>query len=202
MIASIVNNLRFRYLYYESFIELVRLGFVVPAFDGFEEMFMQSSTGEALSATGGLINKLNSNGSILIAARKAYFDYKSFGSQAKLLDTIESFVSFARFALERWNRNQFVAFARNKGVSSENDIYDLVNQKLNNENHPILTRPVLVKQLIDVFKDIENIYELVSKLESVSNYFPTFVNAIVEREADTKWIETSGEPYKPILKIE
>lgn len=36
VIASIVNNLRFRF-YYESFIELVRLGFIVPAFDGFEE---------------------------------------------------------------------------------------------------------------------------------------------------------------------
>jgi hypothetical protein len=202
VIASIVNNLRFRYLYYESFIELVRLGLIVPAFDGFEEMFMQTSTGEALSATGGLINKLNSSGSILIAARKAYFDYKSFSSQAKLLDTISSSVSFARFQIKRWNKKQFIEFTEKKGVSNAEEIYDLVSTKLKNNQHPILTRPVLVKQLIEVFQDLGNVEELISKLESVNDYFPAFVNAIIEREANYKWIDTSGDPIKPILTTE
>jgi hypothetical protein len=202
VIASIVNNLRFRYLYYDSFIELVRLGFIVPAFDGFEEMFMQSSTGEALSATGGLINKLNSSGSILIAARRAYFDYKSFSSQAKLLDSINSSVSFARFSIERWNKAQFLEYTRKKEIQNGDEIYELVSNKLNNPNHPILTRPVLVKQLIEVFKDFTNVKELVSKLQSVNDYFPIFVNAIMEREANQKWIDTSGEPYKPLLTVD
>ena len=202
VIASIVNNLRFRYLYYDSFIELVRLGFIVPAFDGFEEMFMQTSTGEALTATGGLINKLNSSGSILIAARKAYFEYKSFGSQAKLLDNINSSVSFARLAIERWNKEQFIEYTKKKGVPNAEDIYDLVSEKLHDPSHPILTRPVLVKQLIDVFMDIGNVRELITKLESVNNYFPAFVNAIIEREAHHKWIDASGEVFKPILSVE
>lgn len=201
VIASIVNNLRFRFFYYESFIELVRLGLLVPAFDGFEEMFMQSSTGEALSATGGLINKLESSGSILIAARKAYFDYKSFSSQAKLFDTINSSVSFARLAIQRWDKDQFVEYAKQKQVKNADDIYKLVSSKLNNKLHPILTRPVLIKQLLEVFSDIGNVEDLVSKLESATSYFPTFVNAIIEREANMKWIDTSGEPFKPILKI-
>lgn len=201
VIASIVNNLRFRYLYYESFIELVKLGLVVPAFDGFEEMFMQTSTGEALSATGGLINKLDSSGSVLIAARKAYFDYKSLSSQAKLLDTISSSVSFARFQIKRWNKEQFVEFTE-KEISNAEDIYNLVSTKLKNNQHPILTRPVLVKQLIDVFKDLGNVKELIDKLETVNDYFPAFVNAIIEREANYKWIDTSGEPFKPILTVE
>lgn len=202
VIASIVNNLRFRYFYYDSFIELVRLGLIVPAFDGFEEMFMQSSTGEALSATGGLINKLNSSGSMLIAARKAYFDYKSFSSQAKLLDNISSSVSFARMSIQRWNKVQFIEYAKKKGVENSEDIYNLVSEKLKNHNHPILTRPVLVKQLIDVFNDYGNVSDLIAKLESVTNYFPAFVKAIIEREANLKWIDTSGEPFNPILTIE
>lgn len=202
VIASIVNNLRFRYLYYDSFLELVKLGLIVPAFDGFEEMFMQSSTGEALTATGGLINKLNSSGAILIAARKAYFDYKSFGSQAKLLDSINGSVSFARMAIERWKRDQFLEFGEKKGIQNQGEIFDLVSSKLGNPDHPILTRPVLVKQLFDVFKDLGDITELISKLESVNDYFPSFVSAIVKREADLKWIDTSGEPYKPILSVD
>jgi hypothetical protein len=202
VIASIVNNLRFRYFYYDSFIELVRLGLIVPAFDGFEEMFMQSSTGEALSATGELINKLNSSGSMLIAARKAYFDYKSFSSQAKLLDNISSSVSFARMSIQRWTKVQFIEYANKKGVSNSEEIYNLVSDKLKNTSHPILTRPVLVKQLIEVFNGLGNVSDLVTKLESVNNYFPAFVNAIIEREANLKWIDTSGEPYKPILTVE
>lgn len=201
VIASIVNNLRFRFFYYDSFIELVRLGFIVPAFDGFEEMFMQNSTGEALSATGGLINKLNSSGSILIAARKAYFDYKSFSSQAKLFDTISSSVSFARLSIQRWDKNQFLEYTKKRGVTNGEEIYNLVSNKLNNTNHPILTRPVLVKQLIEVFTGLVDIQDLVAKLESAINYFPTFVNAIIEREANLKWIDTSGEPFKPILAV-
>lgn len=202
VIASIVNNLRFRYLYYDSFLELVKLGLIVPAFDGFEEMFMQSSTGEALSATSGLINKLNSSGAILIAARKAYFDYKSFSSQAKLLDTISGSVSFARMAIKRWDKEQFLEYSRKKGIVNPEEIFDVVSNKLGSENHPILTRPVLVKQLLDVFNDICSITELISKLKSVNDYFPSFVNAIVEREANLKWIDTSGEPFKPILTVE
>ncbi len=202
VIASIVNNLRFRYFYYDSFIELVKLGLIVPAFDGFEEMFMQSSTGEALSATGGLINKLNSSGSMLIAARKAYFDYKSFSSQAKLFDNINSSVSFARMSIQRWNKSQFIEYASKKGANNPVEIYDLVAEKLKKENHPILTRPVLVKQLIEVFNDIGNVRDLVSKLETVNNYFPAFVHAIIEREANFKWIDTSGEPFKPILTVD
>lgn len=202
VIASIVNNLRFRYLYYDSFIELVRLGFIVPAFDGFEEMFMQSSTGEALTATGGLINKLNSSGSILIAARKAYFEYKSFSSQAKLLDTINSSVSFARLAIKRWDKEQFIEYCQKKAITNAEEIYELVSEKLNDTSHPILTRPVLVKQLIDVFMNIGDVRELISKLESVKNYFPAFVNAIIEREANHKWIDSSGESFKPIMTVD
>lgn len=201
VIASIVNNLRFRFFYYDSFIELVRLGLIVPAFDGFEEMFMQSSTGEALSATGGLINKLESSGSILIAARKAYFDYKSFSSQAKLFDTISSSVSFARLAIQRWDKSQFIDYAEFKGVEDADKMYELVSTKLNNKSHPILTRPVLVKQLFEVFSNLSNIEDLATKLDSATSYFPVFVNAIIEREANLKWIDTSGEPFKPILTI-
>ncbi len=202
VVASLMNNLRFRFFYYESFIELVRCGLIVPAFDGFEEMFMQNSTGEALSATGNLLNKLNSSGTLLIAARKAYFEYKSFSSQAKLFDTINSSVTFARLAIQRWNKNEFLEYARSKGIKKPEELYELILRKLGDPDHSIITRPVIVKQLLDVFQGYTDVNELINKLESTISYFPPFVNAIIEREANTKWIDTSGEPFKPILSIE
>ena len=41
-----------------------------------------------LSALGNLVSKLRSAGTLLVAARKTYFDYPNFGSQARLFDTI------------------------------------------------------------------------------------------------------------------
>src|ERR1051326_2783550 len=52
VIATLVNRLRFQLLYFEGFLELTRRGVLVPAFDGFEEMFVESSSGEALSEIG------------------------------------------------------------------------------------------------------------------------------------------------------
>lgn len=202
VVASLVNKLRFRYFYYDSFIELVKLGMIIPAFDGFEEMFMQNSAGEALTATGELINRLESQGSILIAARKAYFDYKSFKTQAKLYDSIHGSVSFSRLAVKRWGKEQFIEYAKNRKIDDPTNVFEIVAKGLRNEEHPILTRPVLAKQLIDVMKESGDIDSIVSKLGSTVDYFPLFVNAIIEREATQKWIDTSGEPYKPILTVE
>ncbi|RAJ89757.1 hypothetical protein LX87_05694 [Larkinella arboricola] len=199
VIASLVNRLRFRSFYYDSFIELIRLGVIIPGFDGFEEMFMESSTGEALSATGSLMSKLNSSGSILIAARKAYFDYKSFNSQARLFDSIgTNSVSFSKISINRWDKNKFLEYSILRNIEEGEEIYEIVERKLTN-SHPLLTRPVLVNQLLDVVKDANDIQNISSSLETTSNYFPVFVDAIIKREAETKWIDRSGEPFKPLL---
>ncbi|UOE47858.1 hypothetical protein MTO98_25950 [Mucilaginibacter sp. SMC90] len=200
VIASLVNRLRFRLFYYESFIELVRLGLIVPAFDGFEEMFMVSSSGEALSATGQLMTKLNSSGNVLIAARQAYFDYKGFGAQAKLFDTISmDSVAFAKVAINRWNKNQFEEYAISRNINDGEEIYDIVNAQLGSD-HPLLTRPVLVNKLLSVVETTGNIGKISEALKNSTDYFPNFVDAIIIREADTKWIDTSGE-NKPLLTI-
>lgn len=202
VIASLVNRLRFRSFYYESFIELVKLGLIVPAFDGFEEMFMENSSGEALSATGQLMNKLESNGNVLIAARKAYFDYKSFSSQARLFDTIGSnSVSFSKISIDRWNKEQFIEYAFSRNIEDAETIYEIVSERLG-VNHPLLTRPVLVNRLLDVVPTESELQKISSVLNSSSEYFPNFVDAIMTREAETKWIDTSGEPYKPLLLVE
>lgn len=201
VVASLVNTLRFRYLYYESFIELIKLGLIVPAFDGFEEMFMQSSTGEALTATGELINRLDSRGSILIAARKAYFDYKSFSIQAKLYDSIRESVIFSKLEISRWGKEQFIQYASKRAYKNAANIYNTVVTGLRNSNHSILTRPILVKQLLDVI-DEKNINTISSQLGRVVDYFPLFIHEIINREASQKWIDTSGSPQKPLISIE
>jgi hypothetical protein len=201
VIASLVNRFRFSHLYYNSFLELVKLGVIVPAFDGFEEMFVEASTGEALSALGNLMNELNSTGNILIAARKAYFDYKSFTNQARLFDTIKTnYITFSKLTIKRWNKKEFINYAEKRNLLDAEEIYNVMEGRLG-YNHPIITRPVLVKQLLDIFTSDNDYDELLKKIgKNPHDYFSHFVEAIIEREATLKWIDRSGgDTYTPLI---
>lgn len=204
VIAALVNKLRFNYLYFDAFIELVRMGAVVPAFDGYEEMLVEGSKGEAISALGNLVQALNSSGTIFIAARKAFFDYLSFKTQARLLDAIgDRSASFSRLELSRWNKEQFCEYGRLRRVERPEEIYDTVSVRLG-ADHPLLTRAVLVRRLFDVAEGCEDHSELATILgSSAHDYFYTFVDAIVKREASEKWLaKITGEVMEPLLRIE
>ncbi|HEU4562317.1 MAG TPA: hypothetical protein VFS20_31090, partial [Longimicrobium sp.] len=202
VIAALVNRLRFQLFYYDAFLELVKLGVLVPAFDGFEEMFVESGSGEAMSALGNLVRALDSAGSVLISARKAYFDYKSFAARAKLLDVIRrDSVSFGKLALERWSEAQFLEYCAKRSVLNARDLHAKVTQRLG-FHHPLVTRAVLVKRLVDIAETRE-LEELLAQLgETPQDYFHQFVNTIIEREAHEKWIDRSGTPYRPLLTVD
>tara|TARA_R110001599_G_scaffold1889_4_gene9963 strand:+ start:433515 stop:435782 length:2268 start_codon:yes stop_codon:yes gene_type:complete len=202
IIGSLMNKFRFPFFYYDAFLELVKLGVIIPAFDGFEEMFVESSTGEALSALSSLIQNLNSSGSLLISARKAYFEYKDFRSQAKLYDSIDTdAVSFSKLTLKRWSKKQFLEYSKERGIEDEEEIYSEIEERLN-EDHPLLTRAVLVKRLIDVAISLDNRTILYDKIGTrTDNYFYNFVETIVEREVSKKWVDRSGEASKSLLSL-
>lgn len=204
IVASLANSLRFQYLFYDAFVELVKLGAIIPAFDGFEEMFVENATGEALSALGNVVSSLESQGNILISARKAFFEYNSFETQSKLFDSIgRDSVAFSRISLKRWNKQQFIEYASKNGVQDPQDIYTAIGSKLNDFSHPLLTRAVLVRRLIEVAREKEDRESLLDSLGgSPQDYFMQFVNAILTREVNFKWIDRSGEPHKPLLSIE
>lgn len=204
VIATLVNRLRFQLLYYDAFLELVQLGVLVPAFDGFEEMIIESSSGEAISALGRLVADLKSSGSVLIAARKAYFDYASFQSQARLFDAIgKNDVTFARLALERWDRKHFIDYARGRRLSDPEQLFEQVAKNLRTD-HPLLTRAVLVRRLVDVALETgSGLSGLLKRIgQRPLDYFHEFVNVLIEREANTKWMDKSGEPPRPLLTID
>lgn len=204
VVAALMNRLRFQRLYYDAFIELVRIGFIVPAFDGFEEMFVEGAGAEAPSALGNLVRTLRSQGTVLIAARKAYFEYQSFRTQARLFDAIgKDSVSFARLALERWTKDQFVAYGRSRKSRDPLALYEIVLRRFGDPKHPLLSRAVLVKRLFDVADKAEDLKRLVESLGSKPrDYFYQFVNAIVEREAQEKWLDKVGDPQMPLLSMD
>ena len=202
VIGALVNKLRFPFFYYDAFVELVRMGVLVPAFDGFEEVFIEGASGEALSALGGLVKTLNSSGSMLISARKAYFEYREFGQTARLFDAVGSdSVSFSRLALQRWRKYDVIAYGRSRGIADSEEVYARAASRLGSE-HPILTRAVVVKRLFDVAETVADSEVLLNKLGTTSrDYFVEFVSAIIEREANEKWTDRSGKVARPLLDV-
>ncbi len=203
IIGTLTNTLRFPFLYYEAFVWLVRMGVIVPALDGFEEMFVEGQAGDAVSALGNLMQLLDSRGTILIAARRAYFEYKSLPTQALLIDSFrEQSADFARVHLYRWDRERFIAYAGKRNVQDGPALFAEVADKLNDPEHPLLTRAVLVQRLMDIASDGAGRDGLIAHITADHDrVFERFVESIVGREAE-KWIDRSGQPVRPLLTVE
>lgn len=204
-VGALQNRYRFPFLYYNSFLALVKMGVIVPAFDGFEEMFVESSSGEALSAMGILVGSLDSKGAILVAARKAYFEFENLRTQEKLFDTIRNFsVGFGKLELSRWGEDQVVRYCEKRGVVNPHELYRKVSERLTSA-HPLLTRAVLVKRLVDVAKQSVSLDGFLEKIQqSGADFFSVFVRSIIEREANDKWLDRSGEKNvgTPLLTVD
>lgn len=203
IVGTLMNRLRFNVLFYDSFVELVRLGVIVPALDGFEEMFVEGSSGDAISAVGNLMQALQSSGAAVIAARKAYFQYKSLRAQTRLLDSMSGqSVSFSRIGICRWDKEQFLTYAVKRGFDEAEGIYSQVANQLA-PDHPLLTRAVLVERLLDIAEESEERQDLLERIKAdPSDYFRQFIGSIIHREATRKWIDKSGEPAQPLLSVD
>lgn len=198
VVASLVNHLRFQRLYFDAFLHLVRMGVLVPALDGFEEIFVETSEAEAISSLGNLIRHLQGDGALLIAARKAYFEFRNLRSQARLLDSLPGVdVAFGRVSLRRWSRTEFVDYATLVGLDEAAGFYEQVCEVLD-ATHPLLTRPVLVRRLVQLA--LATGTEFISQLRpNANNYFSWLVDQLIAREAEEKWIDKHGEPPAPLL---
>ena len=204
-VGALQNRYRFPFLYYHSFLALVKMGVIVPAFDGFEEMFVESSSGEALSAMGILVGSLDSKGAVVVAARKAYFEFENLKTQERLFDTIRTyFVGFGKMELQRWGQTQFLSYCRNRSIENAEEIYRRVSERLT-PTHSLLTRAVLVRRLIDVAEKSSSLGTLLDQIDkSGADFFSVFVRSIIAREANEKWIDRSGEKEAgtPLLTVD
>ena len=202
VIGTLSNRFRFNRYYFDGFLELVKLGAVVPAFDGFEEMFVEGHSGEAVSALGSFIDSLESAGSIMVAARKAFFEITSFKTQARLFDAIgDRSASFARLKINRWQKPQFIEYATLRGVSQAEELYATFAGRLGTE-HPMLSRAFLVKRLVDLAQNAETVEQLANELGNApQDYFFKFVETLVDREAQLKWLDKTGDAAQPLLAV-
>ena len=203
-IVSLMNRLRFPHLYYDSFLELVRMNAIIPAFDGFEEVLVDAGSGKAPSEIGNFISQLSSTGTLIFAAKNAYFE-SSLDSQAKLLDSIrpKQDVEIRRIILNPWNRKIFLKYASKRDVPSPDRFYDRVKNHLGRGDHPAFTRAVLVQRLIDIAKEADHFDEFLQRLShSKEGHLFNFIEFIIERENNDRWVNGPGTGDLPLLTVE
>lgn len=198
--AALLNQLRFRRLYFESFVQLVRLGYIIPALDGFEEVFIETAEGDAVSSLGNLIRQMEGEGSLLIAARKAYFEFRGLDRQAKLLDALPNAdVAFGQLKLKRWAREEFLQYCVYHQVRQPEHLYENLVNRIG-VNHPLLTRAVFVRRLAEIANSTDN-QTFLDNLRPGEDYFLPFIDKILDREITEKWINKYGEPPEPLLGL-
>lgn len=198
--AGLLNQLRIRRFYLDAFLHLVRLGYIVPALDGFEEVFVETS-GEAVSSLGNLISDLRGEGTLMIAARTAYFEFKRMDRHARLFDAIPSFeVGFGRVSLLRWERAEFVAYCRAAGVKDADTLYDDLARRLR-PDHALLTRAFFVSRIAELAQTVEGVKFLQEVEPQVQDSFRPFIDRILEREVQEKWIDKYNQPAEPLLDV-
>src|SRR5690606_6987458 len=88
-------------------------------------------------------------------------------------------------------------------------IYERVSERLGKDqfgnDHSLLTRPVLVRRLVDIATQSPSLDAFLERIhKSGPDFFAVFVRGIIEREANEKWIDRSGERNvgTPLLSVE
>jgi len=204
IIGTLVNQLRFPFFFIDSIYELMKLDLIVLALDGFEEMFTQRQTG-GYSTLGSLVNRLDSSGRIIVAARTACYHDENLDEQSRMKASLgNSNFSFSEIHLKPWKKTQFVAFA-DKLALTENEalkIYSTISTILT-DSHPLLTRPVLARRLLEEYSQNINTEAFLNQLKNANpeKYFEQFVSALLVREANEKWI-TEQKPIRPLMTVE
>ena len=200
IIGALANRFRFTGLNMESLVELCKLGFIVLAFDGFEEMFIENSAGEASTALGRLVSLLDGNGAVLVAARKAFFEFKGLRAQSRVYEAFQSAPAvFCRLELSRWDKSRFVRYASLRRLAAPESMYEDLCAIVGPE-HPLLTRAVLIKKVCDIATSDDGRQALLERIRSdPDDHFKQVIGVIVQREATEKWTARTGDAAVPLL---
>lgn len=211
VVGILANRFRFRYCYFDAIIELVKMGSLVLGLDGFEEMVIDGKEDRVISSLGELLKELMSSGRMVISARRAFYDY-ALRNQMPLLESLkEIYVDFNAYRLSQWRKEEVVvllkSFANLRG--KEDEVYGALVDRFG-EEHPIITRPVLARHLVDVIagevsegKDWTNAIKGITSEKDPQQVMADFVDLLVEREANYKWLVTSGPSRGfPVLSID
>ena len=206
-VAKDLGQLRISGLFYSGIIRLVRHGFVTIAVDGFDELLAEIGSGEAYSGLGAFLKQLDGRGTVIAAARSAYFEAENYTAQSQLLLSLPNTqVEVEQMKLLRWRREEAVQLFENfsvipSGERIKNPVqaYDNLVEVLG-PDHVVLRSPFLVYRMAVMLA-----FEPTSPAEikerigpSGFSVLPKIISWFLEREVGEKWRDLYGNPYLTI----
>jgi uncharacterized protein YjbI with pentapeptide repeats len=195
-------------LYHASILTLIRIGLLVLAIDGFDELAAEIGGAAALGSLSYLVNQLDDKGTIIAASRRTFFSTQDYLRRNSLLkSSVSPKCEFQEIKLEPWTKTDAIAYIQalfpNKNPES---IYEgILYEAQGNTQHPILTRPFLLTKTLDLLGDDDGLktstiikpFEKENSLEGVA----AVVEAFTKREV-TKWKLRDTETGIPYLTYE
>lgn len=198
-----LGELRITGLYMQSLITLIRHGLLVLAIDGFDELAAEQGSSDAFGALAHLVQLLEDKGTIIAASRRTFFDTEEYLKKTHLLRrTISNQCQFDELELCPWTvkeAKQYLTQITIDGNNFENpeETYNEILQELDNNQHPMLTRPFLLAQLARGLL----LYQISASsfIRTMTNPFEgvaAVIEAFINREVTEKWKDReTGEPY-------
>ena len=204
-VAKDLGQLRISGLFYSGIIRLVRHGLVTIAVDGFDELLAEIGSGEAYSGLGAFLKQLDGRGTVIAAARSAYFEAENYTAQSQLLLSLPNTqVDVEQMKLERWHREETVRLFENfSGPSGERieepgQAYDKLVEVLGSD-HLVLHRPFLVFRLAGMLAGKVTAAEIKEEIgPSGFSVVPKIIRSFLQREVGEKWRDLNGKPYLTI----
>lgn len=208
MVAAVTMNKYAFPIMPAHFYKLVKLGAIVPAFDGLEELFLSDIDKDSARTTvSSLIKSLGGEGVVLIAARKTFHGVRGVKNREAVIDDVREWdISFLDFELKKWSQQMFQEYATKKGLSVADsvNIYSGLNQLIPGNNW--YQRAYYVARIVDLAlgfkqdlgekKDWVNTFLETFKNKHVTDFIEALALSINRREVK-KWLHQDGDSGAP-----
>ena len=204
-VAKDLGQLRISGLFYSGIIRLVRRGLVTIAVDGFDELLAEIGSAEAYSGLGAFLKQLDGRGTVIAAARSAYFESENYTAQSQLLLSLPNTqVDVEQMKLHRWGREETVQLFENyrrpsgERIQEPNQVYEQLAEVLG-ADHLVLHSPFLVCQTAGMLAASVTPAEIKDEIgPSGFSVVPKVIKSFLQREVDEKWRDQNGAPYLTI----
>lgn len=197
-----LGDLRISGLWMSSIIRLLKHGSLVIGIDGFDELAAEQGSNDALGALSLLVTQLENSGTLVAASRRTFFDTEDYLRRSKLISgRLNNLCLFNQINLNDWEREQVLDYLLVNNFDDPESLYNEISSLLGSQkDHPILTRPFLLSQLVTALKkygiSAAEFIGGMSNPQDPNKGVNSIIEAFVKREVQEKWkVKETGEPY-------
>jgi hypothetical protein len=198
-----LGELRVSGLWMSAIITLLQHRVLVLAIDGFDELAAEQGSSDALGALALLVQQIGTEGTIVAASRRTFFDTDDYIRRAGLFGRAGATDSeFDQILLRTWNSDDGQSYFKalelgGRRFQEPDAVYDEIVTELGDPAHPMVTRPFLLAQVArGLLLYDASPADFIRGMEDPLRGVGAVIEAFVKREVSEKWKQKdTGEPF-------